>query len=673
MKKLVSYTILLFSAALVAGCGADADDESISVSLGYDIKGLRYTSVSYSGETDESGDFMVRNGELVTFSLGGLELATVQARHHLTLADIFSVTLPDTQPSVEAELRSETATPFHRMANVMAFLMLLDNDQDPSGGIDVSAWNNSHLPVIDFDQNLYQFFYFTLAELAQRKNIVRRRFSVSEPLRVIYDGAGIRVRAEAPIESASMPSPYDSLGRRIYTYKTGTPILGLSEFTAELIYADNGRVSGITTGGSVEEFEFQYREYTDSYSRIIQKSSLSTGYYFDLDGISSILRAIFESIFGPINNGNYSYRYDSESGAERVTESRDKNFDGTIDEVAEIRQSYDSVGTMRSRETHIDTNADGEAETRISETYGYAANGVLTEYQYERRLTDSGDVNKTMAKTFVRSNSGKLQSYSENTRYSNGNWNLSEAEFNGKDKIVSKRYTSGQDETIKFTSSYEYQYNQQGNQIGYIHSRDDQGDGIADRTESITRVFSASGQLERLTEIHDTNGDGAPDFHEVIRNIYDARGRLTTSALETDRDGDGVVDFLAEMVSTYGKGNDRITAQKKLFNYGSSLHTQESFYAYNAAGNVISKRYIWDREPDGGLGDSEGEIEYAYQVFENGLGYMVENNIPVTKLGELKEYTVANDFWLHNHHSLAQGVLEYALFKGYYRSIEPGF
>jgi hypothetical protein len=88
------------------------------------VSGLAYTTLTQSGTTDTSGSFSYENGETVTFLVGALTIGAVTGNEVVTPLDLAGNSV------------STTSTPTTQ--NIARFLMLLDNDGDPSNGIVIS-------------------------------------------------------------------------------------------------------------------------------------------------------------------------------------------------------------------------------------------------------------------------------------------------------------------------------------------------------------------------------------------------------------------------------------------------------------------------------------------------------------------------------------------------------
>jgi hypothetical protein len=100
-----------------------------SLTTGYfrdsNVSGLAYTTATQSGTTDASGSFAYENGEVVTFYVGALTVGAVTGNEVVTPLDLAGNTV------------STTSTPTTQ--NIARFLMLMDNDADPSNGIVIST------------------------------------------------------------------------------------------------------------------------------------------------------------------------------------------------------------------------------------------------------------------------------------------------------------------------------------------------------------------------------------------------------------------------------------------------------------------------------------------------------------------------------------------------------
>jgi hypothetical protein len=130
---------------------SDGDaDESTTTATGYfldsAVAGLSYTSGAQSGLTNESGKFTYEVGQTVTFKLGGVTLGSANGSDTVTPIDL-----------VADGTAANTA-----VLNIVRFLMLLDDNNDPADGINIveavrtkaASWPAVDFASTSFDSNI---------------------------------------------------------------------------------------------------------------------------------------------------------------------------------------------------------------------------------------------------------------------------------------------------------------------------------------------------------------------------------------------------------------------------------------------------------------------------------------------------------------------------------------
>ncbi len=90
--QLASIGVLSLS---LFACGNDDSDPASPLRTGVfldsaPVEGLNYVTATMSGETDADGEFNFNAGEMITFSIGGLELPEVQASNTVTPITLFA-------------------------------------------------------------------------------------------------------------------------------------------------------------------------------------------------------------------------------------------------------------------------------------------------------------------------------------------------------------------------------------------------------------------------------------------------------------------------------------------------------------------------------------------------------------------------------------------------------
>jgi hypothetical protein len=113
------------------------------------VMGLRYNSTSHSGITNSAGEFRYTDDEVVTFSLGGIELGSSIAQDEITPLDLLGVDSLD-------DAISEGL--FDQLINMLVFLQSLDRDHNPENGIDLGDLDITLADaVLNFDQDQQSF------------------------------------------------------------------------------------------------------------------------------------------------------------------------------------------------------------------------------------------------------------------------------------------------------------------------------------------------------------------------------------------------------------------------------------------------------------------------------------------------------------------------------------
>jgi surface protein len=148
-NKLVATAFLLAVLSLVlSACQGESyiESESLTLSgvfLDGPVKGLRYSTPSQQGETDQGGTFLYKDGETVTFKIGSMELGKTNGKPNVTPLDLVEGT---------------NATQNLKVSNIVRLLQSLDEDGNPSNGIQIPEL--AHLQAVALNtpfQGLDQF------------------------------------------------------------------------------------------------------------------------------------------------------------------------------------------------------------------------------------------------------------------------------------------------------------------------------------------------------------------------------------------------------------------------------------------------------------------------------------------------------------------------------------
>ncbi|WP_051361779.1 esterase-like activity of phytase family protein [Solimonas soli] len=127
-------TAVLLTAALLAACSDDKNQGPVLSGKLIDaaVGGLAYDSGSQQGTTEADGTFHYRQGETVTFKLGGLAIGKAAGKDMLLLRELDGGS-------------DANALPNQRTVNLAVLLQTLDANGDPSDGIAISAADSDKL------------------------------------------------------------------------------------------------------------------------------------------------------------------------------------------------------------------------------------------------------------------------------------------------------------------------------------------------------------------------------------------------------------------------------------------------------------------------------------------------------------------------------------------------
>lgn len=126
---MVKLSLISFvGAMLLVGCGSDSSSSSPTVQTGVfqdsAVRGLKFSTLTQNGVTDENGKFKYIVGETVTFSLGNVVLGSTVAQAQVTPINLVA----------GAQDANNTA-----VTNMLRLLQTLDADGNANNGIDLSA------------------------------------------------------------------------------------------------------------------------------------------------------------------------------------------------------------------------------------------------------------------------------------------------------------------------------------------------------------------------------------------------------------------------------------------------------------------------------------------------------------------------------------------------------
>lgn len=142
--KKISLSIVVTTALSFSGCGSSSSDDTVKkttkngIFIDSHVQGIEYSTETQNGITDENGSFKYKDGETVTFKIGGINLGTTKVNDIVTPLNVIGVTSADST----------------NVVNMLRMLQSLDEDKNASNGIKISSstLDTSNSMNVDFTQ-----------------------------------------------------------------------------------------------------------------------------------------------------------------------------------------------------------------------------------------------------------------------------------------------------------------------------------------------------------------------------------------------------------------------------------------------------------------------------------------------------------------------------------------
>lgn len=497
------YSMLaLLSILAVTGCDSVDDQVQNGNFTDSAVAGLSYSTVTESGVTDIDGRFTYVEGDFITFSVGGTIVGDiVLARGNMTPADlstgaVFITAFSDLQTLISSKDGKLILT---RLANIVVFLQSLDDDADPTNGINIPTTVAALFDgvQIDFDQSVEEF----------------RNDPVLINIMHVAANAGYLSTAAIKDLGSALDHFYTEQGitynfDRATVTQTDTNGDGSPESITTWTYDADGRIASESLDTNADG--------TDD--------SVTTWTY---DANGNQLSKVKDTNADGTPDSIESWIYDGNGNM--LSYSLDSNADGASDAIKSW--SYDIEGNQITFSD--DTNGDGSAESTI--TYSYNSLGrllsfvddviptAITEFSYDaddNKISESYDID----------GDGTPEVITSWTYDASGNKTSVSYDLNG-------------DGTPEEITTWSYDANDNKTE----RSIDANGDGTPDIITSW--VYDASGN--KTSEGTDLNGDGTDDV--ITTWTYDVNGNQTS--VNYDLNADGISDSEEVMSWTYESGN----------------------------------------------------------------------------------------------------------------------
>lgn len=440
------------------------------------VAGVRYTTASRSGVTNNQGDFQYLEGETVSFYIGDLMLGDARGAAIISVFDLVDGVTPVVGNALKVAIADGNAGPsFGTVVNLATLLQTLDSDGNPENGIEIAPDVAALFAAnsVDFNQNWRDFAYDQgfLGALAEARS------------RGLLDGAR---QARKPWQV--MAHLYGSLGVDSE----------LQVASAQSRDSDGDGTPDVMTSYSFDDEGKLVRRAAD-YDRDGTPDEVIVYTY---DAAGNLVRDA--QTYDGGETADYVAMYSYDAAGNQIGRTRDLDGDGTIDDTATY--SYDANGNRTREESGGGTGA--MASRIASDTYD--ANGNHTRSEQDRNGDGTADQINTFA---YDANGNRVRSEQDD----NGDGTAdasSDAIYDAQNKLVREENDRNGDDQPEQIATYVYDAN--ANLIREEIDRND--DGTPDTIK--TYVYDANGRLAR--EELDADGNGTPDSVVVITTTYTA-------------------------------------------------------------------------------------------------------------------------------------------------------
>jgi|GEM_PF-1413268 len=574
------------------------------------VKGLHYATASQSGLTNDAGEFQYQDGEMVTFSIGGIELGSAPGAAEVNLAELFDTELPTTEAGVRAELNWDKpeVTGFDRVANAMMLLMALDADGDIRNGLDLGGRHEQLANAsIDFGNHLLDFRHESLLRL---RNAAKIPGDISEyaSLHYLYEALGIQVAVQAQTEfkrvewdtgTSSPPS-----GSIEYSYTTSYNSLGLP--VSESRDSDGDGNPDYRNASTWDEYGRQlfygYSFDNDDDGTTDESSSSSSTWYNNgnQQTYSKELDSDGDGVPDESLKTTYTHAYD-EAGNLQTRKEKDTDMDGVPDEISTAISTFDELGNELTRIEEEDTNADGVPDSRISYTYVRdAAGSLLSRRQEEDKDADgTPDTIKTVTNTY--DNAGN--------RLSRVTEEINDAEADST--------------TVDYRNTSHNTYDAAGHLIATVVETDFNGDGEINSKTTYDFEYDGNGNPSRRKEVRYVGKANEVTYYWEFQ--YDADDNISKSSYEVKPTNLGAHSKWSTTFTYDEHGNEtvRVTSVEsdaEVIPDGVLTITSN----YSDQGVIVSQLHEEDIGNDGNV-DHSKLITLSYQPLEQGIMYLLSS------------------------------------------------
>lgn len=436
------------------------------------IEGLRYTTESHSGLTNELGEYQYQEGETITFSVGGTQFPITLATSELNLFAITGINPLLQETDIVNALNAPEASSFETTINMAYLLQTLDTDGNPGNGIALER-ADTQLQNVTIPLQVKATVFAQQQALARARDLhnVTHTRTLPQVMAFLYQDLNLEVVSAQPARqvrttegrTSALSYEYDSNGQ-LQSLGQDTDNDGTIDVEETFTYDATGNVATIRNSVEQTEQVFAY----DTNGNLVSRETQRNGQLYSSESFSfsnNQLQSFQCSASEEGESSTVDYEYDQNNRLSSYL------IDVEGEGASDIRSAFHYDGDVVSR---IDEDRDNDGSIDLSIRYTYLNGNVNTQTTIE---TVDGVTTETVSSYAYDSNNNP-------TRY--------EEDRNG-------------DGRTDYVEDYQYDENQQRTQYRKDLNADNRWDSIAYYT------YDLNGNLIRMLE--DSNGDGFADVY----------------------------------------------------------------------------------------------------------------------------------------------------------------